>query len=129
MALTAALDDLLLREAPTAAGSKIEQRFGAHAAEIFAGSGAVEVSANELLHGFEADLVLRGAGWTVNVELDGPTHQRPTKRRFCGLRDEHLRRRGVRVLRWPVAECGRWSPGRIRDEFLRCLPADAAGHQ
>ena len=56
---------------------------------------------NRLLHGFEADCVLQmESGAIVNIEIDGPTHRHPRKRRFCEARDQYLyERHGVVVKR------------------------------
>ena len=77
----------------------------------------VELSSNEMLFGFEADIVLRvydeadvaqggprgTPKYIINVEIDGPSHSYATKHRFTQLRDEHLRlMHGVRVVRWDV---------------------------
>jgi len=50
---------------------------------------------NEILHGFEADIVLRvsvspSSQMIINVELDGPRHKLPKTLRFCQLRDQYL---------------------------------------
>jgi hypothetical protein len=56
-----------------------------------------QLSRNETLHGFEADIVVRlkegGAGGLVrlvNIEVDGPMHQFPKKKLFTERRDGFL---------------------------------------
>jgi hypothetical protein len=84
-------------------------------------SANVELSSNEMLWGFEADIVIRvydGADAAmpmpmqgspeapkhiINVEIDGPRHANARTRGFTQRRDEHLRlARGVRVVRWDL---------------------------
>ena len=44
----------------------------------------------------------------MNIEIDGPHHKQPVKRRFCRLRDAYLREvHGVIVLRLDVMELQR----------------------
>ena len=67
----------------------------------------VELLNNILLHGFEADIVIRKTSIVngietvvvVNIELDGPSHKRDfSKKHFCELRDDYLRREhGIRI--------------------------------
>ena len=64
-----------------------------------------EVSSNEYLSGFEADIVVRwGEGGSVgrvllNIECDGPSHEFPNKRRSTSLRDRVLAEAGITVMR------------------------------
>jgi hypothetical protein len=92
-------------------GSKNENRILARLLQHFRNIPNVVVSGNEYIDGFEADLMIRvyPAGISedasfvlhvINVEVDGPSHAFPTKRRFCALRDRHLQRaHGIVVLR------------------------------
>ena len=72
------------------------------------------------LHGYSSDIVIEIAPGalgrsfaappvTLNVELDGTAHLSLKKRRRCWLRDSHLARAGVVVLRWDIlgAQVGR----------------------
>jgi hypothetical protein len=81
---------------------------------------AVAVSSNAWLHGFEADIVLTVRRRSVpqqfqlvatsdvlaviNVEVDGPHHRRMKKKSFCKIRDERMRREGIRVVRWDIVD-------------------------
>lgn len=38
----------------------------------------------------------------VNIEIDGPSHEYPAKRKFCALRDEVLSKMNVEVIRWDI---------------------------
>jgi hypothetical protein len=60
---------------------------------------------SQLLFGFEADVVLRGPnGITVNVEVDGPAHKLPRKRKFSQMRDDYLlTTHNVKVVRFDVS--------------------------
>ena len=62
--------------------SYIERNYAKIARETFSDSKHVNVVTNEMLFGFEADVVLRikalGATRIVNLELDGDFHQRPS---------------------------------------------------
>ena len=69
----------------------------------------IELRNNELLFGFEADIVVRkkstdGKVAIVNIELDGPHHKHNlSKRHFCELRDQYLvTEHGVRIERWEL---------------------------
>ena len=57
----------------------------------------LDMSANEMLGGFESDVVIRvrrkddnKAVLTHNIQIDGPHHMVPHKRRFAELRDKYL---------------------------------------
>ena len=66
----------------------------------------VNISTNEYLGAFEADIVVRkGSEIIVNIELDGPRHHyRLRTQRFTGIRDRFLRdEMGVEVLRWDTS--------------------------
>jgi hypothetical protein len=81
---------------------------------------AVAVSSNIWLHGFEADIVLTVSkknpmqqlkettssdiAAIINVEVDGPRHRRMKVKSFCKIRDERMRREGVRVARWDIVD-------------------------
>ena len=73
-------------------------------AAIASAESSAEVTANELLFdNFQADTVLRFPAITgkliVNIELDGIHHNQDKKKRFCNLRDQYLRSKGVIVER------------------------------
>lgn len=64
----------------------------------------VHITEHEFLHSFQCDIIVRYANLNgeeiiLNVEIDGLTHERSTKRNFCNLRDNFLRKRGIQVLR------------------------------
>jgi hypothetical protein len=95
-------------------GSKIEKDYFYLARSAYdANHPNVSVSHNEILYGFESDLVIRiysakassaeahsgELQAVINVELDGPHHKAKNKRQFCMLRDLHLQGHGVSVLR------------------------------
>jgi very-short-patch-repair endonuclease len=92
-------------------GSKSEKQVFLRLVKHFGSIPNVVVSGNEYIDGFEADIMIRvyPAGESgdasfalhvINVEVDGPSHAFPTKRRFCALRDRHLQRaHGIVVLR------------------------------
>jgi hypothetical protein len=67
----------------------------------------VSVTCEELLHGFEADIVIRwkdadSVKTVYNIEIDGPTHDFVRKQRFCSLRDSYMNSvHSVRIVRIP----------------------------
>ena len=81
---------------------------------------SVVVSSNTWLHGFEADIVLTVSKKNltlqpqnatsseilaiINVEVDGSYHRRMKKKSFCKVRDERMRREGIRVVRWDIVD-------------------------
>ena len=71
----------------------------------------VQILNNIYLHGFECDIVIRKTSIAngkeiitdMNIELDGPSHNRPNRRRFCQLRDDYLsREHGVIIKRFEL---------------------------
>ena len=68
------------------------------------------VTLNEMLHGFEADVVVRlpaasarSSERVLNIEVDGPKHGMTRKKHFTRRRDEYLtQRRGCVVVRVDV---------------------------
>jgi hypothetical protein len=94
-------------------------------------SANVELSSNEMLWGFEADIVMsvrwrrccrchakaapRHPKHIINVEIDGPRHAHARTRGFTQRRDEHLRlAHGVRVVRWDLMSQGSRRRGTMR---------------
>jgi hypothetical protein len=81
--------------------NKSEAKYMSMISEKFSQSPDVQVSSNVLLHGFEADIVIRKTSIVdgkevvavLNIELDGPSHKHDlSKKHFCELRDDYLRR-------------------------------------
>jgi hypothetical protein len=118
-------------------GSKIEKEYFYLARLAYdANHPNVSVSHNEILYGFESDLVIRiysakassaeapsvkahSGGEpqvVINVELDGPHHKAKNKRQFCMLRDLHLRERGVSVLRLDLTS--KRQQGKLQAEII-----------
>jgi len=70
---------------------------------------SVDIAHNQMLHGFEADIVMKlnvspNTQHTINVELDGPHHKRSKTLRFCNLRDLYLQREhNVQIHRLDVS--------------------------
>ena len=68
----------------------------------------VSEKSNEMLHGFDTDLVVvlrRGTEEEIvlNIEIDGPHHQQVTQKRFDQLRDAYFTRdHGIKVIRLNV---------------------------
>ena len=68
----------------------------------------VSERSNEMLHGFDTDLVVvlrRGTEEEIvlNIEIDGPHHQQVTQKRFDQLRDAYFtRNHGIKVIRLDV---------------------------
>eukprot|EP01041_Mallomonas_annulata_P007242 gene7242-14775_t len=80
--------------------SRVERRVADLVSQILSSQSQCTVSVNEFLFGFEADVVMRlENGKIVNLEVDGPTHDYPSRKRFCSLRDDLLREKNVRVVR------------------------------
>ena len=73
-------------------------------ARVF-GKSDIALTSNECLFNlFEADIILRvlsasEGSLVINIEVDGLHHLREKKKRFCALRDEYLKSRGVVVYR------------------------------
>jgi hypothetical protein len=105
---------------PSLGYSRAEKEYMQLARKALDASANVELSSNEMLWGFEADIVIRvydgadaampmpmrqprGTKHIINVEIDGPRHANARTRGFTQRRDEHLRlARGVRVVRWDL---------------------------
>ena len=96
-------------------GSKKEGRFYRCIASLLRShhlDDQYEVSCNEYLdYCFEADIVIRTVagksepGMVYNIEIDGPSHLKPTKKRLCALRDAYLKTScGVQIARIPLVE-------------------------
>jgi hypothetical protein len=73
-------------------------------------------SRNEVLHGFEADIVLRlpgnvegdGICQLINIEVDGPQHQFPKKKLFTCRRDALLvQQYGYQICRLDITQYSR----------------------
>jgi hypothetical protein len=92
--------------------TRIEQRVQDQVKAILQNKPTVHITYNEMLYGFESDIVLRvtstdNAQQTAlvpdiirNVEVDGITHLQPRKRKFCNLRDIYLEDKyGIKVSR------------------------------
>eukprot|EP01041_Mallomonas_annulata_P035504 gene35504-58471_t len=80
--------------------SEVERRVADLASQILSSQFQCTVSVNEFLFGFEADVVMRlDNGTILNLEVDGPKHGHPSKKRFCALRDDLLQEKNVRVVR------------------------------
>jgi hypothetical protein len=80
--------------------SVVEQRVYTIGKKAFENSSEI-ISSNEYLCSiFEGDIVLRvpitndkdpSRSLIINIEVDGISHKRETKKRFCQLRDKHLK--------------------------------------
>ena len=84
--------------------SNVERRVHTVLARVFDKSDIALTSNEYLFNLFEADIILRvpsasGGSLVINVEVDGMHHLREKKKRFCALRDEYLKSRGVVVYR------------------------------
>ena len=86
-----------------------ERKYAELGLKALSSHAGIELRNNELLFGFEADIVIRkksidGKVVIVNIELDGPHHKHNlSKRRFCELRDQYLiTEHGVRIERWKL---------------------------
>jgi hypothetical protein len=74
------------------------------------------VESNVWLDGcFEADIVITwvppdGSQSVFNIEVDGPSHSRPTSQRLSRRRDQHLQEAcGVKIARIPLLQTtGKW---------------------
>ena len=100
--------------------SKLEERCFKIAKETFQNVSSVKkADYNVFISGFEADmLITHSDGAVTNIELDGPTHLRLTKQRFCKLRDKVLEQKlGVPVVRWSYELINRMSKEQMREAF------------
>ena len=84
--------------------SNVERRVHTVLARVFDKSNIALTSNEYLFNLFEADIILRvlsasGGSLVINIEVDGMHHLREKKKRFCALRDEYLKSRGVVVYR------------------------------
>jgi hypothetical protein len=79
------------------------------------------LSSNEHLFDlFESDIVVRsrvdgGECFVLNIEVDGIHHKREKSKRFCMLRDEYLRSRGVVVERIDTSQMRRMKEEELRE--------------
>lgn len=105
----------LATRTPPESTSWAESELRGRAAAYFWGHRRVRVRPGPAyLHAYEADIVVDvlprlpgGRGTTINVEVDGPHHQRDKRRRRDAARDAHLLREGgVRVLRFDIMSEG-----------------------
>jgi hypothetical protein len=78
-------------------GSEIERRIARALRDVLITQvPEAKISTNEMLHGFECDVVIRSispiTGDIVvhNIEVDGPTHKRFTSQTFTARRDSYL---------------------------------------
>lgn len=104
-------------EARVSGTDSIEQRVQKQVDFILQQKPTVQITYNEMLYGFECDIVLRvtsvdGLSQSLplsrpqvpaiirNFEVDGITHLQPRKRKFCNLRDLYLEdKHGISVSR------------------------------
>ena len=93
--------------------SRVEDMFAKRLQEKLGNIPNIQISNNEYLKGFEADIVIRKRSvvdtevvTVLNIELDGPSHKYDlTKKHFCVLRDEHLNRQhGIIIKRFETSE-------------------------
>ena len=89
---------------------------------------SIVVSTNAyLLDIFEGDVVLHlpmspvSRKLILNIELDGLMHNRERKRRFCKMRDNHLRSHGIAVTRIKSSHLRRMNDDDIRDWLLETV--------
>ena len=86
-----------------------------------------EYSVNHILYGFEADIVLRTSNdILINIEVDGPSHNLPSKYRFCQKRDKILKMNNIRVIRIDIKNIESIfnDPTKLRDHMhtlLKCI--------
>ena len=88
--------------------SNVERRMHAVLTRIFDKSDIMITHNEYLFNLFEADMVLRiptisGDNFLINIEVDGIHHLREKSKRFCALRDEYLKSKGVVVSRIEVS--------------------------
>jgi hypothetical protein len=102
--------------------SKAEEKTADRIALLLARSNKqVLMTTNEMLDGFEADVVLRESGdraRTLNIEIDGPTHAFHSSRRFCTLRDNYLTQQGIIVRRVALGSHGISALGDTLDSIV-----------
>ena len=99
---------------PPGQGNRTEKKYVSLVSKLLADLNIndTKVSNNVLLHGFEADIVveqkqqlqsMKRSSAVVNIEVDGPRHQFPNKKKFCKMRDEYLQsQHGIVVVRLDV---------------------------
>ena len=88
--------------------SNVERRMHAVLTRIFDKSDIMITHNEYLFNLFEADMVLRiptisGDNFLINIEVDGIHHLREKSKRFCAMRDEYLKSKGVVVSRIEVS--------------------------
>jgi hypothetical protein len=118
------------------ARSGIERRVQEQVNIILQQNPTVHITHNEMLYGFESDIVLRVTSVESsqqqsrvpdiirNVEVDGITHLQPRKRKFCNLRDIYLEDKyGIKVSRIRVPDRRRLSDEALHDAVLEHLKA------
>jgi hypothetical protein len=86
----------------------VEQRVYTIGLKAFENSADL-ISSNEYLCSiFEGDIVLKvpiannkvfSRSLIINIEVDGISHKQETKKRFCMLRDKHLKSQGIVIER------------------------------
>eukprot|EP01041_Mallomonas_annulata_P005699 gene5699-11491_t len=98
--------------------SEVERRVADLVSQILSSQLQCTVSVNEFLFGFEADVVMRlDSGKTLNLEVDGPIHEYPSKKRFCSLRDDLLREKNVLVIRLSTRDIDGLSQSDLREKL------------
>ena len=83
-----------------------------------------DVQVNEFLHeDFEADVVIRAGSKYYNIEIDGPSHRNPVKKRFAAFRDKYLEEKhGISIGRIDVMREGKnMSSDQLVEECLKKL--------
>ena len=91
---------------------RIEKQLRSDYANEFKSCEAI-LTRNELLYGFECDMLFRLKGQIINIEIDGPSHARINKKRFCDRRDAYLCSRQVQIHREDVSR-GMRTPFRLQ---------------
>ena len=110
--------------------SNAEKRVHTVLARAFDKSNVVLTSNEYLFDLFEADMVFRvpsATGMTslvMNIEVNGIHHLREKKKRFCALRDEYLKSRGVVVIRIEVSALRDISDEELRSWILDRLASE-----
>jgi hypothetical protein len=103
--------------------SNAERRMYNVSAKALEKSGLLVSSNEHLFDLFESDVVVRiprdgGDCLIVNIEVDGVHHLREKKKRFCMLRDEYLKSKGVVVMRVTVSRLREMKDEEVEDWVL-----------
>jgi hypothetical protein len=115
--LPTAQDEAEYRDSFNGGGSSEREReFSGIVEQLLSSQPGYTVENNVWLDGcFEADIVITrvspdGSKSVYNIEVDGPSHLRPTSQRLDQLRDHHLQEAcGVRIARIPLLKpTGKW---------------------